>query len=70
MEEEQAIQSIEDFTAPAKQPPKVAGSTWITLYEGQDWPVVLCDERSTPPRFFNTRKQDDEVPGILLGKHK
>lgn len=63
--ENQVIQSIE-----ASGPPKEAGSTWITLYNGQDWPVVLCDKKTTPEKFLLSRHQDDEVPGILLGKHK
>ncbi|CAK4034651.1 Hypothetical predicted protein [Lecanosticta acicola] len=52
------------------QQPKVAGSTWLTSFCGQDWPVVLCNASTTPEKFFGTRQRDDETPGILLGKHK
>ena len=47
---------------------KAIGSTWLTQYKGKEWPVVLCDDKRTPPAFFESRPSPFLCPAILLGK--
>lgn len=51
-------------------PQKFIGSTWLWHYEGKLWPVVLCDNSTPPHDFIVSRAEPDDLPVILLGKHK
>lgn len=48
--------------------PKWAGSIWVTKYGDKPWPVVLCDEETTPKKFMDSRRKDSHLPAILLGQ--
>ncbi|EME41403.1 hypothetical protein DOTSEDRAFT_134513 [Dothistroma septosporum NZE10] len=50
-------------------PSRALGSTWIHLYEGCLWPVVICDRSTVPEFFFKLRSKEYHIPAILLGKH-
>lgn len=52
----------------AISPGKIAGSICLTKYDSQWWPVVLCDEKSAPKKFMDTRHDPSHLPAILLGK--
>lgn len=61
------------FKAPPKRhtsppPSKAAGSTWVYDYGGKWWPVIICDERTTPKTFMENRRKGSHLPTILLGK--
>ncbi len=55
---------------PVKELTKTNGSTWICLFDGKPWPVVLCDDRELPQAFLGSRSDSHVRPAILLGKHK
>ncbi|KAK5128497.1 hypothetical protein LTR85_003165 [Meristemomyces frigidus] len=46
---------------------KRIGSQCVWLYQGKEWPVVLCDD-DTPPKAFTDSRRVNEIPAILLGK--
>lgn len=57
-----------DFTGPPAATEAVAGSTWLWKYDGKLWPVVLCDEKTAPKKFMDTRHHPSDLPAILLGR--
>jgi hypothetical protein len=48
--------------------PKSIGSTWLHLWKGNQWPVVLSDDEIPPKAFIETRSSPFACPAILLGK--
>jgi hypothetical protein len=46
------------------------GGTYIATYQGSTWPVVLCDLRSAPRAFIESRRNNRYIPAIVLGRYK
>lgn len=57
-------------TMSANTEDKRSGSHCVWHYDGKEWPVVLCDDDTPPRAFINSRRRDNEIPAILLGKRK
>lgn len=50
------------------QPLKTSDSIWTFKYDGKAWPLILCEEESTPEVFLKSRQGNSHLPAILLGK--
>ncbi|KAK5676126.1 hypothetical protein LTS10_011416 [Elasticomyces elasticus] len=48
--------------------PKHIDSHWIWIYDGKEWPVVLCGDELAPKLFLETRRHPNEVAAIRLGR--
>lgn len=63
-----SVSKMPSATHASFTPRKTPGSTWIYSYGEKPWPVVLCDERTAPKKFMESRRKDSHLPTILLGK--